>query len=75
MFDVCVCRHHLLNVADAINFCFTVFTETDMGTHTHVHTHTHTHTHTYQKEIIINMKVSTPRKIVYRDGGILSSLR
>ena len=41
MFDVCVCRHHLLNVADAINFCFTVFTETDMGTHTHVRTHTH----------------------------------
>ena len=43
--------------------------------HIHMCTHTHTHTHTYQKEIIINMKVSTPRKIVYRDGGILSSLR
>ena len=33
---VCVCRHHLLNVANAINFCFTIFTETDMGAHTHI---------------------------------------
>lgn len=70
MFEcLCVFRHHLLNVANAISFCFTVITETDMGAHTHMHTHT------YQKEIIINMKVSTPRKIAYRDGSILSSLR
>lgn len=37
---VCVCRHHLLNAANAISFCFTIITETDMGcTATRAHTH------------------------------------